>query len=71
MMSRPSTSEKLSVARCGSRPRGWWPVILSDMLSMSIRIGKVARWWCQGWVTALGTVAIRIGKAVDGLQRGL
>ena len=46
-------------------------MILSDIMSMSIRIGKAARWWCQVWVTALGTVAIRIGKAVDGLQRGL
>ena len=31
---------------------GWWPVILFDMMSMSIRIGKVERWWYQGWVTA-------------------
>ena len=42
---------------------GWWPVALSDMMSMSIRIGQAARWWCQVWVTASGMVAIRIGKA--------
>jgi len=47
-------------ARIGSRPR-----------MVAIRIGEVARWWCQGWVTALGMVAMLIGKAVDGLQRSL
>jgi len=36
---------------------GWWPVVLSDMMSMSIRIGQAARWWCQVWVTASGMVA--------------
>jgi len=39
-------------ARCGSRPRGWWPVILFDMMSMSIRIGEAELG--QVCVTVLG-----------------
>ena len=45
MMSRPSTSEKLSVARCGSRPRGWWPCS-SEKLS-------VARCGSWSWIMSM------------------